>query len=41
MCEVEERFKDELGDNLNDDDREVIKITKNFEEASRNLSLLL
>ncbi len=41
MCEVEKRFRDELGDNLNEDDKEVIEITRNFEEASRKLSLLL
>ena len=41
MCQIEKRFKDEIGENLNEDDKEVIKITKDFEEASRKLSLLL
>ena len=38
---IEKRFKDELGENLNEDDREVIKMTKDFEEASNNLKKLI
>lgn len=41
MCQIEKRFKDKLGENLNENDKEVIKITKDFEEASKKLSLLL
>jgi len=41
MHRIEKRFKDELGENLNEDDKEVIRITNDFEEASRKLSLLI
>ena len=38
---IRKRFKDELGEDLNEDDEEVIQNTKEFEEASEQLSKLM
>lgn len=34
---IRKRFKDELGEELDEDDEEVIQNTKEFEEASERL----
>lgn len=38
--EIKKRFKDELGDNLNEDDKEVLEDTIEFEETTDKISKL-